>query len=120
MVRKYQMKPPIVLQAQNDLIPLDEVRRINLDRFEQGEVDIITFENITYTAYGLDAIEAVWAVKPSASEGRRLRWKKGAWAFHNVVAHPLMQVLAWLGMTHHAIWLHDVTTPRARGFKPPK
>lgn len=112
--------PPLVLKAQNDLIPFDEIRRVDISRLESGEVDIITFEDITYTAYGLDAIEAVWALKPSAWEGRRLSWKKGAWAFHNVVAHPLMQVLAWLGMTRRAIWLHDVTTPRARGFKPPK
>lgn len=105
------------LKAQNDLIPINEVRRVDIARLEQGEVDIHTFEGITYTALGFDAIEAVWVMKPSALEGRRLKWKKGAWAFHNVVAHPLVQVLAWFGMTRRAVWLHDITTPKPRGFK---
>jgi hypothetical protein len=111
------VKPPICLKAQNVLIPLDDVKRLDIERLEQQEVDIITFQGDTYTAIGFDAIEAVWVMKPSAMEGRRLKWKKGAWAFHNVVAHPLVQVLAWMGMTRQAVALHDATTPRPRGFK---
>jgi hypothetical protein len=111
------MTAPIVLKAQDDLIPLYSIQRIDIERLENGEVDIITYDGTTHTARGFDAIEAVWAIKPSAMEGRRLKWKKGAWAFHNLVAHPLMQLLAWCGMTRRAIWLHDVTTPYPQGFK---
>lgn len=76
---------------------------------------IVTCKNgASYVALGFDAIEAIWCLKPSAVEGRRLKWKKNAWAFHNVIAHPLMQLLAWCGFKREAIYLHDVTTPRPR------
>jgi len=108
---------PLCLKAGDELIPFDHVKRINLANIENSEVEIITVEGESFVARGFDAVEAVWAFKPSAVEGRRLKWKKGSWAFHNVVAHPLMQVLAWLGFTHLAIRLHDATTPVPRGFR---
>ncbi len=108
---------PKALKAGNKLIPVDTVKLIEIDNIENSEVEIITHDGERFTARGFDAVEAIWAFKPSALEGRRLKWKKGSWAFHNVVAHPLMQVLAWCGMTRLAIHLHDATTPVPRDFR---
>lgn len=64
---------------------------------------------------GIHALEAVMLFKPSALENRRLRWVRHAWSVHNLVGHPLMQVLAWLRMYRAAMWIHDATVPKPVG-----
>lgn len=34
-----------------------------------------------------------------------------AWTLHNVVAHPLSEVLFQLGFVRASNWIHDVTVP---------
>ncbi len=67
-----------------------------------------------HVAHGNDAIEVVLAVAPSALEGKRLTWVRGQWALHNLVGHPVMQLLAWLRRYRAALWIHDWTVPRPR------
>jgi hypothetical protein len=82
---------------------------------------------------GFFALEAVMLLKPGALEGKRLRWPKRVWMFHNVVAHPLMQFLtlagdltkpiapSWsCGLYKAAIRLHDATVPTPTGFRDKK
>lgn len=111
-------RDPFAIQAGDELIPLDNVFLVNIEEIEKGVVKIVAYGGATYTAEGVDAINAVMLLKPSALEGRRLRWAKHAWAFHNIVAHPVMQVLSWLRFYKTAIWVHDATIPRPTGFKP--
>jgi hypothetical protein len=33
------------------------------------------------------------------------------WAIHNLVAHPLMEILHWFGCDDWGEWLHDRTVP---------
>lgn len=38
------------------------------------------------------------------------------YAVHNLIAHPLSEILYWLGVIHHSFrdlgnWVHDVTLP---------
>jgi hypothetical protein len=106
---------PLVLKAGDDLLPFCDVERIDIRSIEE-ELAIVHMKNGTYfCATGFDAIEAVMVLKPSALEGRRLKWRKGAWAFHNMIGHPVMQIMAWLGFKRAAIRFHDYTTPRPRG-----
>jgi hypothetical protein len=65
-------------------------------------------------ARGFDALEAVMALKPSALEGLRLHWNKNAWAVHNLVGHPVMQLLAFARCYKAAMWVHDATVPMPR------
>jgi hypothetical protein len=37
-----------------------------------------------------------------------------------MVAHPLMQVIVWLGFKRAAIRLHDMTVPKPLGLRLPK
>jgi hypothetical protein len=108
------MKPPLVLKAGHALIPFRDVERIMISNVERDVVEIVTYSGKSYRAVGFDALEAVLAVKPSAIEGRRIKWRHSGWTFHNVVGHPLMQLLAWTGFKRAAIRLHDATTPRRR------
>lgn len=104
------------LKAGNVLIPIENVTKIDISSVEHEEVRIYTAQEI-HTAYGFDAIEAVMLFKPSSLEGRRLRWKRNAWAFHNLVGHPIVQIIAWMGFKKQAVRFHDWTTPTPRGFK---
>jgi hypothetical protein len=33
------------------------------------------------------------------------------WAIHNIIAHPLMELLGWIGLRRAGNWLHDKTVP---------
>lgn len=104
------------IKAGQNLIPISAVTRADISDVENGVVDIFQgSEKIRLE--GFDALEAVMLLNPSALEGRKLRWMKNAWAFHNVVTHPLMQVLVWLGFKKAAIRLHDRTVPKPIGFR---
>lgn len=102
-----------VVKAGNDLIPINRIKKINMDHLENQHVKVIT-DDAEYDAYGFDAIEIIMQMKPSAFEGRRMKWRKGAWRFHNWVGHPLMDLLAMFGFKRAAIRWHDYTTPRPR------
>ena len=104
----------IFLKAGENLVPLDHVTTIDISRIEDGEVKLINTYGAVFTARGFDA---VMLLKPSALEGKRMRWQRNAWAFHNLVAHPIVQILAWLGLKKQAVRFHDWTTPVPRGFQ---
>lgn len=111
------MRPPLAIKAGHLLLPFDDVRHVDVSEIETGSVSIVMKNGDVHEARGFDAIEAVMAVKPSAVEGLRLRWRPHAWAFHNLVAHPVVQVLAWCGCKRAAVRFHDWTTPAPRGFR---
>ena len=33
------------------------------------------------------------------------------WSAHNIVAHPLSELLFQLGCREASVWIHDITTP---------
>lgn len=43
--------------------------------------------------------------------GRRKRFPDLWWAIHNLIAHPLSEILYWLGLESIGGWLHDETVP---------
>lgn len=114
-MKNYKRKQFVTLH--DYLVPIDNIELVDMSDFDNDHV-VVKTHNGTYHAYGFDAIEVVLAVKPSAVEGRRnVRFKKGAWAFHNIIGHPLMQILVWIGFKKAAIRVHDITTPTARRLK---
>ena len=107
------MNNPLVIKAGHELVPFDKITSMSICNIE-SEIVIIRTADDVFVAEGFDAIEAVMLLKPSALEGRRLKWHKSAWAAHNLIYHPLMQILVWLGYKKAAIRLHDWSTPRPR------
>ncbi len=104
------------IKAGQVIVPVTAVEKLDLRDLESGVV-YLTVGGETHRLVDFDAFEAVMLLHPTALEGRRLRWPKHAWAFHNLVAHPLMQVLVWLGFRKTGIWLHDVTVPKPVGTR---
>jgi hypothetical protein len=98
------------IYADNLVLNRDCITYIDVSRIQDLEATI-AHENGVVTVYGIQAIEAVMALKPSALEGRRLRWAKRAWALHNLVGHPAMQLLSFLRLYKCAMWIHDITVP---------
>ena len=111
-------KTQITFLHSDDLIfQPNEIAHIDFSRVEDLIVTGQLKSGVTFTATNIVAIELIMSVKPSVFEGRRLQWPKFVWVFHNVVAHPLMQILAILGLYRYAFILHDMTVPRPIGKK---
>lgn len=60
---------------------------------------------------GMEATNLIMTICPSAIDGARAKHVKHSWAIHNLIGHPLMQILTWLHLTRLAIWVHDHTVP---------
>jgi len=104
------------VKAGDQLIPISAIERADISCVENGVVHVFYEGGKQARMEGFDALEAVMLLNLSALEGRRLRWIKNAWAFHNLVAHPLMQLMVSCGWKKRAIWLHDVTVPKPVGL----
>lgn len=104
------------IKADQEIFPIDLVDRLDISRIECG-IAVLHVAGKTVELKDFDAFEAVMKLHPSALEGRRLRWPKHAWAFHNLVAHPLMQILVWIGFRRAGLWVHDVTVPHPLGVR---
>lgn len=60
---------------------------------------------------GPEAFNLIMKLCPDALEGQRVRYQRHAWAIHNLLGHPLMQICSWLGFTKLGLEIHDKTVP---------
>ena len=60
---------------------------------------------------GPSAFDIVMRLCPDALEGEQAKYKRHAWAIHNLLGHPLMQIFSWLGLTKLGLKIHDITVP---------
>lgn len=103
------------------LVPLDTravdiglIKWVDYSRLSEEIVLVyLRGETEPCTASGFLALELVWRTSPAILEGAvNGVYKKYAWAFHNLVAHPLMQLLAFISLGRVGVRLHDATVPR--------
>jgi hypothetical protein len=102
------------IMVDGGIVKHSEIRFIDMSRIEDQQVVVFTQWNGKHKVTGNAALYLVWQLAPSALEGKRLRWPKHAWAFHNIVGHPLMQVLSWCGYYKLAMKVHDRTIPKPK------
>lgn len=98
-------------------VPHEQVVYIDFADIAQLRATVHLSNGQTLVACDIDALELAMRTKPSVLESRRLRWPRWAWAVHNLLGHPLMQVLAFVRAYRWAFWLHDATVPRPYGAK---
>lgn len=104
--------------VEDRLIHLDFIRSIDFSKIEELKLIIHLKDGTTQiTNNGLQTIDILMALKPSALESKRLQWPRFAWAIHNLIGHPLMQVLAFFKQYDLAMRVHDITIPRPLGRK---
>lgn len=96
------------------LVAVDRIVSADYSDIENLRLSVTDQNGWTHDISGLDALEAAMVLNPACLEGHRLRWPKHVWAFHNLVGHPLMQVLAWFKQYKLAFWLHDMTVPKPK------
>jgi hypothetical protein len=98
------------------LVPWTRIREIDACRLEREGVVLVRLldEERAVELAGADAIDLVMRAAPAFFEGRRFSWVRSAWAIHNLVAHPVLQLLAWTGHVRLGFHVHDVTIPRPR------
>ena len=96
---------------------IEAIRAIDLTNIENGSALVTGIHGHKVTVTGIAALELIWMLKPSALEGKRLTWQKNSWIVHNLIAHPFMQILSWIGLYKWAMWIHDTTVPKPKGFK---
>jgi hypothetical protein len=63
---------------------------------------------------GVKAVEIIMRLCPAVLEGRQMKYIRHRWAIHNLIGHPLMQLLSWLGLTALGIKVHDATVPNPK------
>jgi len=99
------------------VINADTIATIDLANVEDLRLTVRRKDGETHLVYGIQTIDILMALKPSALESRRLKWPRFAWTIHNLVGHPLMQLLAYFKKYKLAMKVHDATIPRPRGRK---
>ena len=105
------------VKADGLIIPFRSICYIDTTQIEELIVSVHLYDGSIRKAHDLDAIELVMQLKPSALEGRRLRYAKHMWIIHNWFGHPLMQVLAFFKCHKLAFWVHDATVPKPASSK---
>lgn len=101
------------LLTDTGIIRTDRIDYLDLTSLESRIVRVyLKYRREPLTVSGFAALEFVYRIHPSALEGRRLKWKKYAWAVHNLIAHPVLQICAFLGFYKFGMWVHDVTVPK--------
>ena len=102
--------------AGDEIIPVSEITGVDISRLQSHQSVIVRTATGEFIAEGFHAVEAVYAVKPSALEGRRLRWRRHAWAFHNTFGHVGLQLLVWMRLPKLGLRWHDYTCPHTDKF----
>jgi hypothetical protein len=93
--------------------------------FNADTIESITFKNLAKWGFvnvyfkggamepveGPEAFNLIMELCPQALEGQNAKYNRHAWAVHNLIGHPLMQVLSWLHLTKLGLKIHDMTVP---------
>lgn len=120
------MKTDKFLKMDEHLVSIDDIDWDNISSVDYSKIEtefkvtITTKQGVVAVATELNAIEVLMQIRPSALEGKRLRWAKRVWYVHNLIGHPLMQILAMFGLYKAAFWIHDKTVPKPIAFKQKK
>lgn len=101
----------------DQLVNASDIDRIDFSRIDELTILVHLKDHPVIVVLGIQAIDLLMAIKPSALESRRLRWYRHAWAAHNLIGHPLMQLLAFFKQYKLAMRVHDLTVPRPIGRK---
>lgn len=107
------MSDPRFVRAGKHIIPFVDILHIDVSRIEELRVNV-EMKGLArvYHVVGPDAIDLVMKLCPSVLEGKKLKFIRHQWVVHNLVGHPLMQILSWLGFPKLGMEIHEKTTPR--------
>ena len=90
---------------------VDQIKSVDCIRFaETGEITVhLVFSSEIVRSQ--EAVNVIMELCPSVMEGKEAKYARHAWAIHNLIGHPLMQIFASLHLPHLGIKIHDATVP---------
>jgi hypothetical protein len=99
------------LHFNGQIYNVDQIKFVDCTRFTTtGEITVhLAFRSEIVKSQ--EAINVIMELCPSVLEGKQAKYERHAWAIHNLIGHPLMQVFAWLHLPHLGIKIHDATVP---------
>ena len=102
------------------LVPDARIERIDVGELEARGTIVVVLDRgaSSVSMTGAPAFDLLLRLAPHALEGPRLRFARRAWWVHNLVAHPLLQLCAWLGAVDLGLRVHDATIPAPVGTRP--
>lgn len=96
----------------NKVINASTIEWIDCSNFSsRGYIRVYCYDSVGEVVEGPVAFDILLRLCPEALEGERVKYKRGAWAIHNLLGHPLMQIFSWLGCTQMGLKIHDATVP---------
>jgi hypothetical protein len=78
---------------------------------EHGYVNVYSKDGQRELVEGPEAFNLIMELAPAALEGKQAKYQRHAWAVHNLIGHPLMQIFSWLHLPAVGIKIHDLTVP---------
>jgi hypothetical protein len=101
------------IHGANTIINSNSISHIDCESyFKDGSIGLVySKKDEVLMVSGAEATDIIMRLCPSFLEGKPVKYVKRAWMIHNLVGHPLMQVLSFLGMKELAFKVHDVTIP---------
>jgi hypothetical protein len=96
----------------NQILNSDTIRWIECTNLvRSGYIRLYLQDGSSELVEGPEAFNVVMTLCPGALEGKRAKYAKRAWAIHNLIGHPLMQLCSMLHLTSLGIKIHDATVP---------
>lgn len=101
-------------------VRLKDIRAADYSQLEHHQTVLLKIDGsvMWQKATDFNALMAVYALSPTWLEGKPfIKWKRNSWVVHNLIAHPVMQLLAFIKCYKLAMKVHDSTVPQPIGFK---
>lgn len=102
------------IRTKTTLVAVDHIVSADYSNIEALQMSIVDLNGDKHTLVGIHALEAAMTLNPGCVEGKRLKWARHVWAVHNLIGHPVMQVLAWMRCYKLAMRVHDGTVPKPK------
>lgn len=106
------------IEISGRLIPVSLITEMDVSSLDKKLLVVHTATDKFNVTDPREQLEILWKLHPQSLEGQHfVRWHRHAWSIHNIIGHPLMQILSWFGYYELAIRVHDKTVPKPKGYK---
>lgn len=96
----------------NCIYNTDTIRTIDCSKYlSEGTVRVFFTNGASEVADGAESTNVIMTLCPAVLEGKEAKYARHAWAIHNLIGHPLMQICSWFHLTALGIRIHDATVP---------
>lgn len=106
------------ISTSNDILNADRITYVDCANYFETDTIIVWFvSGGKREVSGLDALNVIMKVCPSWYEGHRGKYARWSFAIHNLIAHPVLQILHWMGLSKLGVRLHDWLIPSTKRLK---